>query len=114
MRNIEVAAQLVSIVAFLVYGVGCFYSKALVVEFERYRLPGLRRVTGALQVAGALGLIVGFFYEPLRILCGFCLALMMVVALLVRAKIGDPLLLWLPALSLLIVNLFIATSFWIK
>jgi hypothetical protein len=114
MHKLLVVAQVLSIVAFLVYGLGCFYSKTLVVEFERYNLSALRRVTGALQVAGALGLLVGFLYDPLKVLAAACLAVMMIVALFVRAKIGDPILLWAPAFSLFALNLFVASSFWMK
>jgi hypothetical protein len=107
MQTLEFVAQLTSILAFLIYGGACFYSSVLIVEFERYGLPNLRRTTGALQILGALGLIAGYVYDPLRILSASCFALMMFVALLVRARIRDPIHLWVPALALLIVNLYL-------
>lgn len=103
-------AQLLSILAFLMYGTGCFYSSRLVVEFERYKLPQLRKLTGALQILGALGLIGGFIDYPLKVLSAGCLAAMMAVALVVRARIGDRLLLWLPAFGLMVLNLYIAAA----
>ena len=110
MHLIHFIAQLTAILAFIIYGVACFYSSALIVEFERYGLPNLRKTTGALQILGALGLAGGFLYGPLRILSASCFALMMFVALLVRFKIRDPLLLWIPAFGLLILNLYIAAG----
>ena len=108
MSSIQFLAQIASSLAFFFYGIGCFYSPDLVAEFDRYGLARLRTVIGALQIAGALGLAAGFFFDPLRILCAACFVVMMFFALFVRAKIGDPLVLWLPALGLLVSNLFVA------
>jgi hypothetical protein len=100
-------AQIVSIVAFLGFGWACLYSPRFVVEFERYRLPNFRRLTGTLEIAGASGLLVGFIYEPLRILSAACLALLMLCGIIARARIKDTFTDMLPALILLIINLFI-------
>jgi len=110
MQPTHLIAQLLSILVFLIYGAACFRSSKLVVEFERYKLSNLRKLTGALQIAGALGLLGGFIDQPLKIISALCLAAMMAVALVVRAKIGDPLLLWLPAFGLLVLNLYVAAA----
>ena len=99
-----------SIIAFLGYGISCFVSGVIRLEFERYRLPKLRKLTGALEIAGALGLIVGFFYEPLRVLSAASLALLMVFGVLVRFRIGDNLFQMLPALILLVLNVLVSGS----
>jgi hypothetical protein len=110
MHLLQFIAQLTSILAFLIYGSACFYSSALIVEFERYKVPDLRKTTGALQLLGALGLLGGFVYDPLRILSATCFVVMMGVALVIRARIRDPFHLWLPALGLLMVNAYIASG----
>jgi hypothetical protein len=106
----QVVAQLISIFAFLAYGIACFVSKELVLEFQRYRLPYLRRLTGFLEIAGSLGLALGFIYDPLRILSAGCLSLLMVFGILARMRIKDPLFAMLPAIALLLLNLFISTA----
>lgn len=107
MNKAQVIAQIISIVAFLAFGLACLYSPRFVAEFERYRLPKFRRLTGILEIAGALGLLVGFVYEPLRILSAACLALLMVCGIIARARIKDTFVDMLPALVLMILNLFI-------
>ena len=107
MNQAQVIAQIISIVAFLAFGLACLYSPRFVAEFERYRLPKFRRLTGILEIAGALGLLVGFTYEPLRLLSAACLALLMVCGIIARARIKDTFVDMLPALVLMILNLFI-------
>lgn len=108
MGTVQVIAQCLSIVAFASYGVACFFSSNLVAEFERYRLPKLRRLTGLLEIAGALGILAGFFYDPLRIVASGCLALLMTFAILARLRIKDSFLEMLPAVILLLLNIFIS------
>ena len=103
-------AQLVSSISFLSYGVACFWSAKLTAEFQRWGLASIQKLTGALEILGALGLAGGFMYPTLRTLSAGGLALMMVAAIVVRAKIRDPLLHWLPAIILLLLNLYIALS----
>ena len=107
MNQAQVIAQIISIVAFLAFGLACLYSPRFVAEFERYRLPKFRRLTGILEIAGALGLLVGFTYEPLRLLSAACLALLMLCGIIARARIKDTFVDMLPALVLMILNLFI-------
>lgn len=110
MGTVQIFAQCLSAIAFASYGTACFFSAHLVAEFERYRLASLRRLTGALEIAGALGLIAGFFYDPLRILVAGCLALLMTFAILARLRINDSFLAMLPAIGLLVLNVFISTA----
>ena len=101
--------QSISAFAFLGYGVACFYSPSLVLEFERYKLSSLRKLTGSLEIAGGMGLLFGFYYDPLRILSSGCLALLMFFAILVRMKVKDPFLAWGPAVIWFLFNIYIAT-----
>ena len=100
-------AQAISIASFAWYGVSCFVSSTMVAEFERYRLARVRGLTGVLQVAGSLGLLAGYFSRPLLLLSAGGLATMMLLGVLVRLRIRDPLSAAIPAFALLVLNVFI-------
>lgn len=92
---------------FFFYGIACFTSHRMKVEFERYQASALRTLTGGLQIAGALGIVAGFWFRPLLAISAFGLMLMMVYAVVTRFKIRDPLYAALPALSLALLNAYI-------
>ena len=94
----------ISSLSFAIYGAGCFLSREMAVEFERYRLGSM---IGALQLAASVGLLVGLVFPSLLALSAGGLAVMMLLAGLVRVRIRDPWYAALPALSLLALNLFI-------
>jgi hypothetical protein len=107
MNTSLVLAQSLSILAFASYGVACIISPHFEAEFERYGLPKFRRLIGLLEIMGALGLLIGFIFDPLRILSAGCLSLLMVCGIAVRIKIKDNFLAMLPALILMLLNIFI-------
>jgi uncharacterized membrane protein YphA (DoxX/SURF4 family) len=76
-------------------------------EFERYQLSSMRKLIGFLEIAGGIGILFGFFYQPLLTLSALCLALLMLCALLVRIKIQDKFVSCLPALILCVINFYI-------
>jgi len=80
----------------------------MVSEFQRYRLPHWRRLTGVLQILASAGLLAGFFFWPLRLLCSAGLAIMMLVAIVVRIRVNDSLVAATPALFFFLLNLFLA------
>ncbi|MDP9052172.1 MAG: DoxX family protein [Acidobacteriota bacterium] len=100
-------ARLVSVVSFASYGIGCFSSRQMRLEFERYKVPQLRQLTGGLQIAGALGIVAGYWFRPLLALSAGGLMLMMIYAVITRFKIRDPLYAALPAFSLALLNAYI-------
>lgn len=100
-------AVVVSSLSFGAYGLACFLDKRMVAEFERYRAARIRVLTGALQLAASIGLVVGLSYAPLLVLSATGLAVMMLAALAVRVRIRDPLYAALPALAYLLLNVFI-------
>ncbi len=104
------AAYALSTALFLGYGAYYLLSDAADAEFERFKLPGLRRLTGALQVLGALGLLVGAWVPALVTISAGGLSLMMALALATRARIRDPLSASVPALVLMLMTLFVAVS----
>lgn len=98
------ALRALSIVAFLVYGTACVATDRMVAEFERYGLPGLRRLTGSLEIAGGLGLLVGVWWPPLGIAAAAGLCALMAAGTWTRVRIRDSLRETLPAFSLMLVN----------
>ena len=107
MKLILEVCQALSIVLFAWYGLSCFFSRTMIAEFERYQLPHQRVLTGLLQIAGSVGLIVGYFNRPILLLSAGGLALMMLLAVVTRFRIRDPLYAAIPAFSLFLLNAFI-------
>lgn len=110
MQTLPGIAQAVSIALFAWYGIGCFVSSKMIVEFERYRIPQFRTLTGALQIAGAVGEITGYLSRPILIFSATCLAVMMFLAVVTRFRIRDPLYAALPAFSLCALNVYIVVA----
>ena len=108
--QLAVVAQIVSIVAFAWYGVTCLVTREMVAEFDRYGLARFRTLTGALQLAGSLGLIAGFYSPPLLVLSAGGLSALMLSGIVARARIRDPLVAMLPAFAFFCLNLFITIS----
>lgn len=100
-------SKALSIVAFLIYGLACLRTEALNEEFKRYGLEHLRKLTGGLEVAGALGLTAGYWIPVLDLAASAGLVALMFMAVLTRIRIRDPLVATLPALVLLLINAYI-------
>ena len=100
-------AKVVSIVLFLYYGFGCLFSGAMVREFERFGLSRFRRLTGGSELLGGLGLLAGYLFPVLVVVSSTGLGVLMLFGLAARLRVHDSLLQMMPALILLIVNLFI-------
>ena len=97
----------ISAAAFLFYGLACLFSAKLVAEFERYRLARWRVVVGSLEVAGALGLIAGWWFPLLQTAAAAGLFALMICGLWARWRIRDPWYAMLPAFVLAVMNLAI-------
>jgi len=101
-------AKVISIGLFFYYGLLCLFADGMVEEFERYGLSRFRRLTGALEVLGATGLVAGYLFPILGGLSAGGLAALMVLGLAVRVKVRDSILEMAPAGFLLVINTFIA------
>ncbi len=93
-----------SALSFLGYGAGCFTSRHLQKEFVRFGLSTLRKLIGFLQICGSLGLIAGLWFPILGKAGSGGLALMMLLAILVRIKIRDGFLRTTPAILYFLLN----------
>jgi hypothetical protein len=102
---------LVLIISFLVYGGRCLFAEAMVLEFHRWGVSGLRHITGGLEVLGALGLVVGQWVPWVGLLSAAGLSLLMICGLMVRLRIRDSFLQTLPAVVYLIVSGIVAWRF---
>jgi hypothetical protein len=73
-------------------------------EFGRFGLDGVRTLTGALELVGAGGLVVGLWWPPALRLAAGGLALLMASAVAVRLRQRDTAWQILPAALLVGVN----------
>ena len=80
-------------------------------EFAAYGLPGwLLYVVGALKVGGALCLIAGIWFPSLVLPAALVICILMVGALAMHFRIGDPLKKSVPALLMLASCLLISSA----
>ena len=93
------------------FGLGYLFLPRMREEFERYRLSGWRRPVAWLQLAGALGLMLGLSYPPLGTGAAAGLTVMMLTAVGVRVAIGDTLLQLMPAVLYMSLHLYLLMAF---
>ena len=79
----------------------------MLAEFKRYGLDQYRRLTGTLQILGALALLGGLFYIPLAITGSAGLSVLMFMGLLVRIRLRDSFIQSTPAFFYAVLNLVI-------
>jgi len=76
-------------------------------EFKRFGLEKYGTIVAILELAGALGLLIGFQNNTVLVLASGGLALLMLLGTGVRIKIKDSLLVSLPAFFYFLLNAFI-------
>jgi len=96
-----------SMLLFFYYGISVLVSDAMVREFEKFGLLRFRKLTGVLEVVGAAGLLIGYLVPPLVIVASGGLALLMVLGVAVRLRAGPPLTDAIPALVMLVINVYV-------
>ncbi len=101
------AAVWFSGVAFLVYGVLCFFSASMASDFHRFGLDDLRVLTGVLEILGGAGLLIGLKWWPALWVSSGGLALLMLIAFAIRMRMGDGVGVSVPSFSLMLVNGYI-------
>jgi len=104
-----------SSLAFIYFGMNCFYSDFIIAEFIRYDLPSYRKLTGILQLLGSIGLLIGLYFSPiLLLLASLGLCLLMLAGFIVRIKINDNFIQSSPSFIFAALNLFIAIKTYYK
>jgi hypothetical protein len=93
--------------SFIGYGAACFLSSRMKREFVRYRLGPQRVWVGLLQWGAGIGLLWGMWVPWLGQAAAGGLALMMLLAVGVRVRIGDSVLQTIPALFYLMLNAYL-------
>ena len=97
-----------SSVLFLWYGLTTLFGGGMIDEFARFGLSHYRRATGAFEVLGALGLLGGLVAPWLVVVSAAGLSLMMLLGVVTRIRVRDPWVQAVPAMLLLLLNLFLA------
>lgn len=78
-------------------------------EFKAYGLPKWSMyIVGALKIMFSLGLLISIFYGQLEIPSAYGIAVLMIGAIIMHIKIGDPIKKSLPAFIFLSLSLIIA------
>jgi uncharacterized membrane protein YphA (DoxX/SURF4 family) len=110
--NLTLIVRVLSALVFLGFGVASLVSPAVELEFERYGLPQMRVLTGVLEIAGGLGLVLG--PTPRWVAAAASgLSALMLGALVVRVHIEDPWYAMLPAGGLMVANAWLAVRVWL-
>lgn len=107
---LKTALILFSAFSFIGYGAACFFSARMQREFFRYRLASQRLRVGTLQWLAGAGLLAGLSQPWVGQLAAGGLALMMLVAVIVRIQIKDTLLQSCPALFYLVLNTYLCLA----
>ena len=105
--DIHLAALLFSAISFILYGINSFFSKRMILEYERWGFGNQRIVLGCCQLLGGLGLLIGLIVPLLLSIASFMLMCMMITAVMVRIKIKESFVKTLPALCYVVINLFV-------
>ncbi|TVZ51438.1 DoxX family protein [Dokdonia sp. Hel_I_53] len=94
--------------SFLYYGVSCLSSRFMITEFDRFGLSeSQRKITGAAQILGGLGILAGFLFNPLQVVALTGLALLMFMGWIIRLQTRDNFKAALPAFLLFTVCLYL-------
>lgn len=100
-------------VSFLLYGYHCLFSEKMSSEFDRFGLTKTqRRITGVLQITGALGLLAGLFYPGIGLAASIGLSLLMLLGFGVRLKIKDSFVQSFPSFLMFVLNLWATYLFY--
>lgn len=95
-------------ISFIIYGYLIIFTSHMTIEFYRYGMSHLRTLTGFLELLAGFSLLYGHYYSKnLVLLVSACLALLMLIGIIVRIKVGDTLLQTMPAILFMLANIFI-------
>ena len=112
MSTFMLTATIVSAVLFLGYGSLVLFTGGMRAEFERFGLARFRRATGALEVLGGVGLLVGLLRSEVLVVASGGLALLMLLGVLTRIRVRDPIVEIVPAAALMLTNGVILAAAW--
>lgn len=102
-----IALIAISSLSFMGYGIAYFKSTNMKSEFKRFGLEKAGALTAVLEILGALGLLVGLKFQMILLISSAGLAILMLLGVAIRIKIGDPFFATLPALFFMMLNAYI-------
>ena len=109
--NLQISLTLFTSLSFFAYGVSCLVSQRMRAEFERYRLARYRVLTGGLEIAGALGVLIGLKIPMIGLMATAGLTILMAGAVAVRIRLRDTVRQSLPAAIYLALTLYVLLGF---
>ena len=102
-------------IIFFIYGSLCIFNEHMVDEFKEFNLSKYRIMTGILEICGALGSLIGYFwYSPLYIFSTTGLAVLMFLGVYTRIRVKQPLQKSTQAFSLFLLNTFLSYEKFVK
>lgn len=107
-RTVEIVI-LLSAMLFFIYGSLVLFAGGMREEFQRFGLARFRRATGALEILGGAGLLVGLRVTEVLVAASGGLAVLMLLGVITRVRVRDGIVETLPALVLMLVNTAIVT-----
>tara|TARA_B100002052_G_C15698180_1_gene513850 strand:+ start:114 stop:464 length:351 start_codon:yes stop_codon:yes gene_type:complete len=111
MENILVLSQIIISISILIVWV--FRYENIVLEFEQYGLPSLlRNIVGASKISLATILVIGIWHHEYLFVASTTMAFLMLCAQFFHFRAKNNWRKFLPSLSLLILSLFIASSYY--
>ena len=111
MENILVLSQIIISISILIVWV--FRYDNIVMEFEQYGLSSLlRNIVGASKISVATILIIGIWHDEYLFVASTTMAFLMLCAQFFHFRAKNNWIKFIPSLSLLILSLFIASSYY--
>ena len=101
-KGLYTLLTVVSAASFVGFGIGYLLSPRMRGEFTRYGMASYRVPAAWLQIAGGLGQGMGLVVRPVGTAASGGLVVMMLVAVAVRIRIGDPVLQTIPGVAYLL------------
>lgn len=102
-----ISCALFSSFSFIAYSISYFISPHMKSEFERFKMKHLGLLIIILEILGAIGLLVGLFFQPILLISSSGLSLLMLLGLIIRIKSKDSFLMSFPAIFYMILNGYI-------
>ena len=103
---------IITSMAFFSYGFLCLTTDHMSEEFKRYGLTKYKKLTGVLEILGAIGLIVGFSYTPILLIASLGLTMLMLLGVITRIRVKDPWYQIIPAFVLMFITGLIFRSYY--
>jgi len=98
-------------VSFLGFGLSCFFSSKMTIEYERYRLSKFRTTTGFFQIIGGIGLLSARLNSTIWSISALGLCILMLLGFVVRIKIKDSFIQSFPSFFYMVLNGYV---FWLS